>query len=58
MKVLIVISAFIWGSVFLIVIVYFTALFIAHDGNPDFLSIDSCLDAGGKWNCTTRACEH
>ena len=24
----------------------------------DFLAIDSCLDSGGKWNYTSRACEH
>lgn len=38
-------------------VIYLAFLFIAHRGNPDFLSIDSCLDAGGQWNYETRACE-
>jgi hypothetical protein len=36
---------------------YSMALFVAHDFNPDFLSIDGCLDAGGQWNYERRACE-
>lgn len=36
---------------------YLAALFIVHDCNPDFLSIDSCLDSGGRWNYETRNCE-
>jgi hypothetical protein len=46
------------GGLALIVIFYCGALFIANDGNRDFLAIDSCLDSGGKWNYTTRTCEH
>jgi hypothetical protein len=41
-----------------ILLVYLLALFVAHDFNPDFLAIDSCLDSGGRWNYTTRTCEH
>jgi hypothetical protein len=33
---------------------YFGALFIAYDCNPDFLKIDTCLDAGGRWDYTNR----
>ena len=36
---------------------YFTLLFFAHDGNPAFLKIDSCLDGGGGWNYEQRRCE-
>jgi hypothetical protein len=58
MKPLIAIPAFIGGSALLLAIVYLGALFFAHRANPDFLSMDSCLDSGGKWNYTTRTCEH
>jgi hypothetical protein len=34
-------------------LIYFGALLIAHDFNPDFLAIDSCLDSGGA-GTTTR----
>ena len=36
---------------------YWGGLFAAHESNPDFLDIDSCLDDGGMWNYETRACE-
>jgi hypothetical protein len=39
-------------------LMYFGALFVAHRFNRDFLAIDSCLDSGGRWNYTTRCCEH
>jgi hypothetical protein len=32
-------------------------LFVAHEFNKDFLSIDKCLDAGGRWNYEKRNCE-
>jgi hypothetical protein len=41
-----------------IILLYLGALFISCGGNPDFLSIDSCLDSGGRWNYETRTCEH
>ena len=44
------------GTVFA-VLLYVAFLFAAHGGDRDFLSIDSCLDAGGRWNYTTRTCE-
>lgn len=31
-------------------------LFILHKFNLDFLSIDTCLDAGGVWNYDNRTC--
>jgi len=39
------------------VLIYFAFLFIAHGGNHNFLSIDSCLDGGGRWNYEMRMCE-
>ena len=39
------------------IVIYFAFLFIAHGGNRDFLSIDSCLDTGGRWNYEARTCE-
>ena len=33
---------------------YLGLLFLAHDCNPDFLKIDSCLDAGGRWDYENR----
>jgi hypothetical protein len=39
------------------VLTYFVILFIAHGGSRDFLRIDSCLDAGGRWNYESRTCE-
>ena len=29
---------------------YYGTLFVVHGGNPDFLKIDACLDAGGRWD--------
>ncbi len=37
---------------------YIGALYMAHDFNPDFMKIDSCLDSGGRWNYETRSCDH
>jgi len=37
---------------------YYGVLFLALGRSPDFLDIDSCLDAGGMWNYATRTCEH
>jgi hypothetical protein len=39
------------------VVISFAFLFVAHGGSRDFLSIDSCLDTGGRWNYETRTCE-
>ncbi len=36
--------------------IYIGFLFLVHDCNPDFLKIDSCLDAGGKWDYENRVC--
>ena len=44
-------------AILLIAALYFGSLFIAHDGNRDFLAIDACLDAGGRWDYERRACE-
>jgi hypothetical protein len=51
-------AALICGGLVFIAVIYCGALFVAHHGDPDFLSIDSCLGSGGKWNYTTRTCEH
>jgi len=34
--------------------IYIGFLFLVHYRNPDFLKIDSCLDAGGKWIMKTE----
>ena len=44
-------------TLFITIVIYFAFLFVAHGGNRDSLSIDSCLDAGGRWNYQTRTCE-
>jgi hypothetical protein len=35
---------------------YFGLLFYAHDFNPRFLKIDSCLDSGGAWDYGKNVC--
>lgn len=37
-------------------IIFSIGLFIASDYNIDFLSIDTCLDHGGRWNYEDRVC--
>jgi hypothetical protein len=37
--------------------IYVIALFVLNDFNIDFLKIDSCLDAGGRWNYEARYCK-
>ena len=44
------------AAILLIAAVYVGSLFIAHGGSPDFLSIDACLDAGGRWDHEGRQC--
>lgn len=47
------------GAVLLLIpVLYLGALFVVHDFDADFLAIDSCLDSGGRWNYTTKTCEH
>jgi hypothetical protein len=46
------------ASPFCFILFYFVALWVAHDFNPRFLKIDSCLDSGGKWNYEQNVCEH
>lgn len=38
-------------------IAYYGLLFAMYGGNADFLLIDRCLDAGGRWNFEQRHCE-
>ncbi|HXD19374.1 MAG TPA: hypothetical protein VN654_20320 [Vicinamibacterales bacterium] len=45
-------------GIVLVVVIYLAVMFALYRGNPDFLSIDSCLDGGGRWNYATRMCEH
>jgi len=54
---LLMLPAFAFGGLALILIICFGGLLIAHRGNRDFLVIDSCLDSGGKWNYASRTCE-
>ena len=37
-------------------VAYYGFLFHAHGFNPDFLRIDSCLDAGGSWDYENQKC--
>ena len=45
------------GAIAFCAVLYFALLFVAHDFDPDFLSIDRCLDSGGRWNSEGRVCE-
>ncbi len=45
------------AAVLLVLGLYLGALLVAHRGNPDFLSIDSCLDDSRRWNYEQRACD-
>jgi hypothetical protein len=38
-------------------IVSMLVLWKMHEFNPDFLKIDACMDAGGRWNDETKCCE-
>jgi hypothetical protein len=38
-------------------IIYMLVLWKMHEFNPDFLKIDACMDAGGRWNDETKCCE-
>jgi heme/copper-type cytochrome/quinol oxidase subunit 2 len=44
-------------TIVITVLIYFAFLFISHGGNRNFLSIDSCLDGGSRWNYETWTCE-
>jgi hypothetical protein len=44
------------AGIALLLALYYAALFLTHKGDPDFLSIDSCLDDGGRWDYTNRVC--
>ena len=35
---------------------YLGFLFVSHDYDRDFLSIDRCLDHGGAWDYAARRC--
>lgn len=37
---------------------YTVFLWVISDFSPDFLSMNSCLDAGGRWDYEARACEY
>ncbi len=47
-------------SILLVIFVlpYLAVLWTASDFNPNFLSIDSCLDSGGAWDEQNRQCIH
>jgi hypothetical protein len=44
------------AAALLLLVVYVGALLVVHRGNPDFFSIDSCLDDGGRWDYERRLC--
>ena len=44
-------------GIIVVVAIYLAVMFILYGGNSGFLSIDTCLDAGGRWNYSTRMCE-
>lgn len=46
------------GGVAFVIMAYLAILFMLQHGNPDFVTIDGCLDSGGRWNYTTETCEH
>jgi len=54
-----VISLVVWmlGFAVALNLAYLLVLFVLYDFSPDFLSIDKCLDRGGRWNYGQRACE-
>ena len=58
MKLLLWIMEGLFAGLALIVLIWLAVLFIMERGNPDFLKIDHCVDSGGKWNYSTRTCEH
>ncbi len=45
------------GTAILIVCGYFFSLFAIHGFSPDFLQINTCVEAGGRWNSKERRCE-
>lgn len=49
-------AALLIGTLLLLPMIYFGGLLVAHDFSPDFLAIDSCLDAGGRWDYAHRRC--
>lgn len=38
-------------------LIYTFTIFQVHNGNPNFLKIDSCLDRGGCWDHSKNNCE-
>ena len=46
------------AALLLCVVIYVAVLFVLHGGSPDFISIDSCLDSGGRWDHGRRVCVH
>jgi len=53
-RITIIVTVVITSILVLPLALYFGFLFLAHDCNPDSLKIDSCLDAGGKWDYENR----
>ncbi len=41
----------------LLLAAYYFSLFAIHGFSADFLKINRCLEAGGRWNAAERRCE-
>jgi len=48
-------TAFVTGLL-LFFLIMDRAIWVSSDFNPDYSKIDSCYDAGGVWDKTTRQC--
>jgi len=45
------------GTTVAIVLGYYFSLFAIHGFDRDFLEINKCVEAGGRWNHKLRVCE-
>jgi len=56
MKRALIAAGWLFGLLVVAFAAYETALFVAHDFNPDYSAIDGCLDSGGSWDYSNRIC--
>lgn len=54
LKSVLILGMMLFGSIF---VVYFGAIFYAHEFNPNSLKIDECLDEGGVWDYKQNICQ-
>jgi len=45
------------GTAVFLTAAYFFSLYAMHGFSPDFLKINACVEAGGRWNAKLRTCE-